>query len=122
MQNYGQKYIQMDQQQRQPRMVELETSLNILRVKQKLSYATGKYSTNYKAETMAMKNAAEELCRNSNKIKPNTVILTDALSVLQGLKNMKEKELDPLRRELMNLTTKTKVVLQWIPDTLWHSG
>ena len=81
----------------------------------KLSYATGKYSTNYKAETMAMKNAAEELCRNSNKIKPNTVILTDALSVLQGLKNMKEKELDPLRRELMNLTTKTKVVLQWIP-------
>ena len=28
---------------------------------------------------------------------------------------MKEKELDPLRRELMNLTTKTKVVLQWIP-------
>ena len=81
----------------------------------RFAYATGKFSTNYKAESMAMKNAAEELMRNSNNIKPNIVILTDALSVLEGLENTKEKELDPLREALAKLGSKTKLVLQWIP-------
>ena len=41
MQNHGQKYIQMDQQQRQPRMVELESTLNILRVKKNIVMQQG---------------------------------------------------------------------------------
>ena len=81
----------------------------------RFAYATGKFSTNYKAESMAMKNAAEELMRNSNNIKPNIVILTDALSVLEGLEKTKEKELDPLREALSKFGSKTKLVLQWIP-------
>ena len=79
------------------------------------AYAAGKYSSNYRAEAVAMTRAAEELTTNANEIKPNVLILTDALSVLEGLKNAKEKCLDPLHRALATLSLKAKVTLQWIP-------
>ena len=79
------------------------------------SFATGKYSTNYRAEVIAIKKAAEELAENENDIKPNISILTDALSVLEGLQNTREKTLDPLRLALIELSSKANVVLQWIP-------
>ena len=62
-----------------------------------------------------MTKAAEELTSNANEIKPNVLILTDALSVLEGLKNAKEKCLDPLHKALATLSSKAKVTLQWIP-------
>ena len=79
------------------------------------SYAAGKYSSNYRAEAVAMTKAADELSSNANEIKPNVVILTDALSVLDGLKNGKEKCLDPLHKALAKLSSKANVTLQWIP-------
>ena len=79
------------------------------------AYAAGKYASNYRAEAVAMTKAAEELTSNANEIKPNVLILTDALSVLEGLKNAKEKCLDPLHKALATLSSKAKVTLQWIP-------
>ena len=55
---------------------------------------------------MAITRAAEELTTNANEIKPNVLILTDALSVLEGLKNAKEKCLDPLHKALATLSLK----------------
>ena len=54
------------------------------------SYAAGRYSSNYRAEAVAMAKAADELSSNAHEIRPNVVFLTDALSVLDGLKNGKE--------------------------------
>jgi len=79
------------------------------------AYATGKYSTNYRAEVIAIKKAAEELPENENDIKPNISVLTDALSVYEGLQNTREKTLDTLRLALIELSSKANVVLQWIP-------
>ena len=49
--------------------------------------ATGKYSTNFKAEAEALKKAAIEIRNNLPQTKPNVVIFTDALSVLSKLQN-----------------------------------
>lgn len=79
------------------------------------SIATGKYSTNFKAEAKAIQKAAEELLQNTDQIKRNVVILTDALSVLDALKNHKKKDLNSLNKVLAELGAKVNVVLQWIP-------
>merc|ERR1712212_1051346 len=85
-------------------------------------YAAGKYASNYRAGAVAMTKAAEELTSNANEIKPNVLILTDALSVLEDLKNAKEKCLDPLHKALATLSSKAKVTLQWIPAHCGISG
>ena len=79
------------------------------------SVATGKYSTNFKAEAKAIQMAAEELLQNTNQIKRNVVILSDALSVLDALKNHKKKDLNNLNTVLAELGAAVNVVLQWIP-------
>ena len=79
------------------------------------SIATGKFSTNFKAEAEALKTAAERLTRNRNVTHDNIVILTDALSVLQALKNPKTKELNELTGALATLAKSANLILQWIP-------
>lgn len=64
---------------------------------------------------MALTKAAEELISCTTAIKPNILILTDALSVLEGLKNSKEKCLDLFHKALAKFPSKAKVTLQWIP-------
>ena len=59
--------------------------------------------------------AAEELLQNTNQSLRNVVILTDALSVLNALKNRKKKNLNSLNQVLSELGAKVNVVLQWIP-------
>ena len=81
----------------------------------KIAQATGKYSNNFKAETFAMHTAVEEMLKEADNIKPNVVILTDALSVLEALGNPKKTYLNPLREMIARLKGKTKVVFQWIP-------
>ena len=81
----------------------------------KIARAAGKYSNNFKAETFAMHTAVEEMLIEADNIKPNVVILTDALSVLEALGNPKKTDLNPLREMIARLMTKTKVVFQWIP-------
>ena len=89
--------------------------INYERRETKLAFATGKYSNNYKAESVAMGESVEEMLKEADKIKPNVVILTDALSVLEALGNPKEKDLNPLREKIARLMSKSKVVFQWIP-------
>ena len=89
--------------------------INYERRETKLAFATGKYSNNYKAESVAMGKAVEEMLKEADKIKPNVVILTDALSVLEALGNPKKKDLNPLREKIARLMSRSKVVFQWIP-------
>ena len=58
----------------------------------KISLATGLYSTNYKAEAESLKTAAAHI-EVSTHASPNVVLLTDALSVLQALQSNRDTEL-----------------------------
>ena len=83
----------------------------------RISIATGKLSTNYKAEAEALKTAASAVMQSREKVHNNVVIFSDALSVLQGLINPKNKELDSLAAALDNLQKSTeKTTIQWIPS------
>ena len=62
-----------------------------------------------------MHTAVEEMLKETDNIKPNVVILTDALSVLEALGNPKKTDLNPLREMITRLMPHTKVVFQWIP-------
>ena len=76
---------------------------------------TGRYSTNYRAESMAIKEAAGILKTGKTKGK-KVVILTDALSVLQHLQAPVNKDTNNLVKALCDLSQHTKeCVLQWIP-------
>ena len=79
----------------------------------KISLATGLYSTNYKAEAEAMKTAAAHI-EVSTHASPN-VVLTDALSVLQALQSNRDTELNDLSAALASLCRGHAVTLQWIP-------
>ena len=59
---------------------------------EQITIATGKYSTNFKAEAEALKKAAIEITNNLPRTKPNVVIFTDALSVLSKLQNPHQKD------------------------------
>ena len=52
---------------------------------EKMCFPTGKYSTNYKAECLAIEKAATLMTRDNTNSTKDVVILTDALSVLQAL-------------------------------------
>ena len=80
-----------------------------------ITIATGKYSTNFKAEAHAIKKAAAEIRNNLPPTKPNVVIFTDALSVLSKLQNPCQKDLNEVETALIDLAAKTNLILQWIP-------
>ena len=81
----------------------------------KISLATGLYSTNYKAEAEALKTAAAHI-EVSTHASPNVVLLTDALSVLQALQSNRDTELNDLSAALASLCRGHAVTLQWIPS------
>ena len=81
----------------------------------KISHATGLYSTNYKAEAEALKTAAAHI-EVSTHASPNVVLLTDALSVLQALRSNRDTELNDLSTALASLCRRHVVTLQWIPS------
>ena len=58
----------------------------------RIPFPTGKYSTNYKAEADALERAVALIKENTHKAKSQVVVFTDALSVLQALKNTQEKK------------------------------
>ena len=79
------------------------------------SIATGKYSTNYRAESCAILHAAKTL-NSSNNLTNSSVILTDCKSVLQSLESGEESKIfTEIKKELKELNEKTNIVLQWIP-------
>ena len=61
----------------------------------RLSFATGLYSTNYKAETEALRAVAAHI-ENSPHLSHRVVFLSDALSVLQALQTDKDTDLNKL--------------------------
>ena len=79
------------------------------------SIPTGSHSSNYKAEAKALEAATLILLNHPNPL-PNTVFLTDAISVLQALKNPQQASIHNLIALLSDLNTKTQnTVLQWVP-------
>ena len=80
-----------------------------------ITIATGKYSTNFKAEAEALKKSAIEIRNNLPRTKPNVVIFTDALSVLSKLQNPHRKDLSEVETALVDLAAQTNLTLQWIP-------
>ncbi|KAK7115386.1 hypothetical protein V1264_001263 [Littorina saxatilis] len=86
------------------------------------SVATGLVSTNYRAEAHALHLAAQTL--NQEEALPGqTVFLTDCRSLLQSLQTReREQILQDIKQELHYLSSKTTVVLQWIPSHCGISG
>ena len=75
-----------------------------------------KYSTYFKAEAQALHKAATAVLQNSARTAGQAVLFTDALSLLQALKNCRNKELNPLCNALATLSaTVQEAVRQWIP-------
>ena len=87
----------------------------VRRRQEKISLATGLYSTNYKAEAEALKTAAAHI-EVSTHASPNVVLLTDALSVLQALQSNRDTELNDLSAALASLCRGHAAILQWIPS------
>ena len=81
--------------------------------------ATGKYSTNFKAAAEALKKATNEIRDNILQTKPDVVIFTDVLSVLNELQNPRQKDLNEVETALVDLAAQTNLALQWIPT---HCG
>ena len=79
----------------------------------KISLATGLYSTNYKAESEALKTVVAHI-EVSTHSSPNVVLLTDALSVLQALQSNRDTELNDLSTAVASLCRRHAVTLQWI--------
>jgi ribonuclease HI len=83
------------------------------------SVATGQHSTNFRAEASALLTAAQTL-NQKDRLPGHTVILTDCRSLLQSLQHWRsESILQHISQELQTLSSKTSVVLQWIPS---HCG
>ena len=81
----------------------------------KISLASGLYSTNYKAEAEALKTAAAHI-EASTHASLKVVLLTDALCVLQALQSNRDTELNDLSTALASLCRRHEVTLQWIPS------
>ena len=79
----------------------------------------GSLSTNYGAELHALNMAAEHIL-SAGSSPQGTVFLTDSLSALQSLQEgPTDKMTTELWKNLLKLSDKTKVTLQWIPA---HTG
>ena len=87
-----------------------------------ITIATGKYSTNFKAEAEALKKASTEIRNNLPPTKPNVVIFTDALSILSKLQNPRQKDLNEVETALVDPAAQTNLILQWIPAHCWIQG
>ena len=81
----------------------------------RIPIATGKYSTNYRAEAEALERAAAHIEENRNLAKEQVVIFSDALSVLQAVKDSQNKNLNDLSSTLASLAEQKKLHIQWIP-------
>ena len=85
-----------------------------------ITIATGKYSTNFNAETEALKTnkqtnkPAIEIRENLPQTKPNVVTFTYALSVLNKLQNSRQRDLNEVETGLVDLAAQTNLTLQWI--------
>ena len=88
---------------------------------ERISLATGVYSTNYKAESVALEKAAKHI---QQKLQSHhyIVFLSDALSVTQSIKGNKDKDNNSLVLALSELTAGHSVTLQWIPSHCDLSG
>ena len=81
------------------------------------SITTGKFSSNYRAETEAIRSAAAIAMEHREKTHNHILILTDALSVVTALKTRKNSEMDEVRAALSKLTLAYgTAVIQWIPS------
>ena len=78
---------------------------------------TGRYCSNYAAESKALKRAADEIA-NSNPDCKQVVFFTDAMSVLQALQSNSEG-LDHLTDLLSQVSKSMRTALQWVPS---HCG
>ena len=81
----------------------------------RISLATGVYSTNFKAEAVAIQTGAAHLT-DSPDTSHNIVFLSDAKSVLQALETSTDHNLNDLSTALTSLCRAHTVVLQWIPS------
>ena len=87
------------------------------------SIATGKFSNNYRAESEAIKTAAEMILESSGILLRKVVIFTDALSVITALRSASKPELNVLKASLGQLVSSRKnTVIQWIPAHCNISG
>lgn len=83
---------------------------------EELATPTGKHSTNYRAETEALREAAATVSQNETRTTGRVVVFSDALSALQALRSSRNTELNPLSSALAALSsTVQEVVLQWVP-------
>ena len=99
-----------------------------------ISIPGGRWCNNYRAEALAIQEAAKALMEEEDTYNSQIVFLSDAKSVLDALRNPKNTELNDLRLALIKLReTAKEVTLQWIPghcdiegnekaDTLAKSG
>ena len=79
------------------------------------SIPTGRHSTNYKAEAAAIEEAVA-LLHTPKSYNKNTVLLSDAKSVLQALHNARNREHSNLKASLLQLgLSAQQIVLQWLP-------
>ena len=81
--------------------------------KDKISLATGLYTTNYKADAKALKTAAAHT-EVSTQASPNVVLPMDALSVLQALQSNRDTEHNDLFAALASFCRGHAATLQWI--------
>ena len=86
-----------------------------------IAIATGKLSTNYKAETEALKTALHQLSlSDAETVHRKVVILTDASSVIQAIRNPKRNDMDDIRSQLQTISSRfQEFTVQWIPS---HCG
>ena len=84
------------------------------------AFPTGKFSSNYRAETMALLSAVQFFSKSSNP-PPKIVFFTDCKSVLESLLNDhgEHEEIQAINAALHALSEKSSAVLQWIPS---HCG
>ncbi|XP_070188880.1 uncharacterized protein [Littorina saxatilis] len=81
------------------------------REEEHISLATGLYSTNFKAEAVALQTGATHI-EHSPLSSNNVVFFSDAKSVLQALDTARDKELNDLSSALTSLCRVHTVVLQ----------
>ena len=85
-----------------------------------VSLPAGKRCTNFKAEVLALLTASQQLRGMEKKC---IVLLTDCLSVLEDLESGPTEVLgQELLQSLVELSTRNKVVVQWIPAHVGIKG
>ena len=87
-----------------------------------ITIATGKYSTNFKAQDEALKKAAIEIrtiCLEPSPMWSSSQTLSLSFSKLQ---NPRQKDLSEVENALVDLAAQTNLILQWIPAHCWIQG